>query len=102
MTCRDVSEGPMSKRRLFALVAAASLVPTLCAAQPGDDCAQLKAPVPAASIGLPSGAATIDSTELMPAAPLMAAQLPFGPLPSYLAVVPATPEYCKVIGAIAP
>jgi feruloyl esterase len=30
------------------------------------------------------------------------AELPFKPLPSFLAVVPAAPEYCKVLGTIAP
>jgi hypothetical protein len=74
-----------------------------CTAQTtGNDCARLKEPIQAASIALPSGGATIDSAELMAPAPLSAAQLPFGPLPPYLAVVPAAPEYCKVLGAIAP
>src|SRR5262249_39343556 len=39
---------------------------------------------------------------LISAAPLLTAQLPFGPLPPYLAVVPSAPEYCRVLGAIAP
>jgi feruloyl esterase len=80
-----------------------ALFPGLAAAQTaGDACAQLKAPVPAAGIGLPSGGATIDAAEVVPPSPLTLANLPFGPLPPYLAVVPATPEYCKVTGAIAP
>jgi Tannase and feruloyl esterase len=95
----------MSGRRLLGVVSMllASLSPTVGTAQTtGNDCAPLKEPIPAASIGLPSGGATIESAEFMPAAPLAAAEIPFGPLPSYLAVVPAAPEYCKVIGAIAP
>jgi feruloyl esterase len=80
-----------------------SLSPALCAAETaGVDCAQMKEPVPAASIGLPGAGATISSAEVVPPSPLTPAELPFGPLPSYLAVVPAAPEYCKVTGAIAP
>lgn len=94
----------MSKQRLLVLGSVVvGLRPALCAAQsPGESCSRLKDAIPASAIGLPSGGAVIDSAELMPPAPLAAAQLPFGPLPSYLAVVPATPGYCKVLGAIAP
>ncbi len=90
--------------RLSALVGVlVSLSPALCAAETtGIDCAQMKEPVPAASIGLPSGGGTIDAADVVSPSPLMQAELPFGPLPSYLAVVPAAPEYCKVTGAIAP
>lgn len=90
--------------RLLALgVVLAGLVPSVCAAQPaGDACARLKESIPAADIGLPTGGAGIQSAELIGASQLTLADLPFGPLPSYLAVVPAAPEYCKVIGAIAP
>lgn len=91
-------------RRLFVLGSLlAGLTPALCAAQPASDvCARLTESIPAAHIGLPTGGATIDSAELVPPAPLASAALPFGPLAPYLAVVPAAPEYCKVIGAIAP
>jgi feruloyl esterase len=94
----------MWERRLLLLgTVLAGLLPALCAAQPGGDaCTRLKESIPAASIGLPTGGATIDSAELVPQAPLAPTRLPFGPLPSYLAVVPAAPEYCKVVGAIAP
>lgn len=94
----------MSKRRLLVLGSVlAGSWPALCVAQaPGDACSRLKDAIPAAAIGLPSGGAVIDSADLVAPAPLAMAQLPFGPLPSYLAVVPATPEYCKVLGAIAP
>jgi feruloyl esterase len=79
------------------------LSPSLAVAESAAEaCARLKEPVPAGSIGLPSGGATIDSAELMPPATLAPATLPFGPPPPYLAVAPATPEYCKVLGAIAP
>jgi feruloyl esterase len=80
-----------------------SLSPALCAAQSaGNDCARLRESVPTASIGLPSAGATIDSADVVPPSPLALAELPFGPLPSYLAVVPAAPEYCRVTGVIAP
>ncbi|MBV9558935.1 MAG: tannase/feruloyl esterase family alpha/beta hydrolase [Bradyrhizobium sp.] len=79
------------------------LAPGYAAAQSADEhCAALKETIPAAKIGLPSGGATIESADVVAASPLTAAQLPFGPLPPYLAVVPAAPEYCKVLGAIAP
>ena len=65
-------------------------------------CVGLRDAIPPARIGLPSSGATIESAELVQPAPLTQAQLPFGPLPPYLAVNPATPEYCKVLGFIAP
>jgi feruloyl esterase len=91
-------------RRLFMLITtSAALAPAPCAAQaPTNDCAPLKEPIAAVSIGLPSGGATIETAEVVPPTPLKSADLPFGPLPPYLAVVPAAPEYCKVVGAIAP
>ncbi len=80
-----------------------SLSPALSAAQSvGSDCTRLREPIPAESIGLPSAGVTIDSADVIPRSPLTRAELPFGPLPSYLAVVPAAPEYCKVTGFIAP
>jgi feruloyl esterase len=87
---------------LVAASVVVSLSPALCAAETSDTCARLKEAIAATSIGLPSAGATIESAELMPAAPLATAQLPFGPLPPYLAVAPAAPEYCKVVGAIVP
>jgi hypothetical protein len=94
----------MPRRCLLVLEGLLALLwPALCAAESADEaCARLKQSVTPASIGLPTGGATIESAELMPPAPLAAAELPFGPLPPYLAVVPAVPEYCKVNGAIAP
>jgi Tannase and feruloyl esterase len=94
----------MWTRRLLVLGSVlAGLFPTPCSAQPAaDTCARLKEAIAAADIGLPTNGATIESAELVAPAPLTQAQLPFGPLPPHLAVVPATPEYCKVVGAIAP
>ena len=95
----------MSGRLLRALLCAAgmSLSPVLCFAQTTrDDCMRLNEAIPATSIGLPTTGVTIEVAELMPAVSLEMAQLPFGPAPSYLAVAPAAPEYCKVIGAITP
>ncbi len=81
----------------------AGLWPALSAAEPAAEaCARLKDAIPANSIGLPNGGATIDSATLMPATAIAAAELPFGPPPPYLSVIPATPEYCKLVGAIAP
>jgi Tannase and feruloyl esterase len=101
---RNHREEIMPGCRLSACVGAlVTLFPALCAAETaGNACVQLKQPIPAASIGLPSGGATIDAADVVPPSPLAPAELPFGPLPSYLAVTPALPEYCKVTGAIAP
>jgi hypothetical protein len=94
----------MWRRRLMVLAGIlAVLSPQLCAAEsPDEACARLKESIPAADIGLPNGGATIVSAELKPPTPLTLAELPFKPLPSFLAVVPAAPEYCKVLGTIAP
>jgi Tannase and feruloyl esterase len=94
----------MRGRDLLVLAGAlAGLCPALCAAEPASEaCARLKEAIPSADIGLPSGGAAIELAELTPPAPLAPGRLPFGPLPPYLAVTPATQEYCKVLGAIAP
>jgi hypothetical protein len=48
-----------------------SLSPALCAAETaGSACAQLKEPIPAASIGLPGGGATIGAADVVPPSPL--------------------------------
>jgi hypothetical protein len=93
----------MCRRYLIVLgTLLASFYPTLCPAESSNEvCAKLKEAIPAADIGLPTSGAAIELAELAPPAPLTAAQLPFGPLPPYLAVIPATPEYCKVVGSIA-
>src|SRR5215475_10650454 len=86
-------------RVLVALVAA---LPAAALAQtPGEDCTRLKEPIPAASIALSTNGAIIESATPVPAAPFSLAELPFGPLPAELAINPAVPDYCKVIGAIA-
>jgi feruloyl esterase len=67
------------------------------------DCSRLKEPIPAAAIGLPNGGATIESAALMaPSALSIPPKALFEPPPPEIAVVPAAPEYCKVVGAIAP
>jgi tannase/feruloyl esterase len=97
-------EDAMWRRRLLVLAGLLTVLsPQLRAAESADEvCARLKASIPATDIGLPNGGATIESAELKPPTPLTLAELPFKPLPSFLAVVPAAPEYCKVLGAIAP
>ena len=94
----------MWRRCLLVLAGILSVLPAeWCAAEPaGETCTRLKELIPAADIGLPTGGATIESAELKQPTPLTLAELPFKPLPSFLAVVPAVPEYCKVVGAIAP
>ena len=66
-------------------------------------CAALMAPVAGADIGLPSRGAVIESATLLPASGLtLTNPLPFVPPPPEAVVVPATPQYCKVVGAIQP
>ncbi|MFM1990831.1 MAG: hypothetical protein RJA99_3788 [Pseudomonadota bacterium] len=63
-------------------------------------CAALaRSVVPAASIGVPSGAARIDSATLVPATPLAVAER--GPTPA-ATIQPALPEHCRLVGRIAP
>jgi feruloyl esterase len=100
--------GDLEVRRLgLGAMCAATLVALAgCATRPVDPreaCAALMAPVPASAIGLPTRGATIESATLVaPAPPSVPAKLPFQPLPAELRVVPATPEHCRVLGAIAP
>jgi hypothetical protein len=56
-------------------------------------CGSLSGPIPAASIGLPTSGATVTSADLVPAAPQTISEDH---------AVLATPEYCKVLGSIAP
>jgi len=73
-------------------LAACSSVPS--AAQLGVACAGLAGKsVPASSIGLPSGPATVASAVLVAAVPEAV---------SGNSVTPATPEYCKLLGSVAP
>jgi hypothetical protein len=73
--------------------------PRTLGADAAASCAALAAPIPATAIGLPSGAATIDSASLMPATSLaVAAQ---GPSPA-ARITPVTPAYCRVLGRIGP
>jgi len=55
--------------------------------------------IPASKISLPSGEATIDSAVLVAPAAMAVAER--GPSPA-AAITPATPQYCKVLGHIAP
>jgi len=66
---------------------------------PATACAALVAPVASSAIGLPSGAATIDSATLVPASALAVAER--GPTPPSR-ITPAMPSFCKVLGRIAP
>lgn len=98
---RRLGRGAMRCLHIAALCALAA-----CAAKPVDPvegCAALKAPIPASAIGLPTRGATIESATLVAPAPQsVPARLPFNPPMAEITVVPATPEHCRVIGAIAP
>src|SRR4249920_2339840 len=82
------------------------LLLSACAGQrvdPHAACDALKQAIPAAAIGLPTGGATIESAALVaPSALAVRPKVPFGPPPPEVAIAPALPEYCQVIGAIAP
>ena len=62
-------------------------------------CASLTSPIAAAKIGLPSSGATIDSAALVAPSALSVAER--GPTPA-ATITPAAPQYCKVLGRIAP
>jgi feruloyl esterase len=77
----------------------APISPTTLGADPAAACAALTATIPASAIGLPSGAARIDSATLQAASPLAVAAR--GPTPA-ARITPALPAYCRVLGRIAP
>ncbi len=80
----------------------ASAPPLLAAADPAAACAALAAPIAPASIGLPSGGATIDSAQYFGASAELATNpLPFVPPPPEAVIAPAMPPHCRVVGRIA-
>lgn len=92
------------------LVATATLLLAACASQPpgpaltaAEHCARMVQAIPAAAIALPTMGARIESATLVPPSALaMLPKPPFAPTPPEIAVIPAAPEYCQVIGAILP
>ena len=83
-----------------AILAGCSTTGALVGADRKIGCASLAGTtVPAAQIGLPSGAATIDSAQLIAASALAVAERGATPAAT---ITPAAPEYCKVLGKIAP
>ena len=65
-------------------------------------CDALAAPIAAASIGLPTRGATIDSALLVEAsAEAPTHPLPFVPPPPEAVIAPAMPQHCRVVGRIA-
>jgi feruloyl esterase len=62
-------------------------------------CAALKAAIPAAAIGLPSGEASVDSATFTPPAPVSIAERASTPASR---VIPANPAFCKALGHIEP
>ena len=90
--------------RIAALLA--TLLLAACAGTPVDPnaaCAALKAPIAAGAIGLATDGATIESVTLVaPSALEVRPKVPFAPPPPEVAIAPALPEHCQVVGAIAP
>ncbi|MDB5859979.1 MAG: Tannase and feruloyl esterase [Ramlibacter sp.] len=83
-----------------ALLAACSAPGKLVSGDAAAGCAALAgASIAPAAIGLPSGAATLDSATFMAPAPLAVAERAATPAGT---ITPATPAYCKVLGKIAP
>ena len=76
-----------------------SAVVTALGTDPAAACAALTAPMPASSIGIASGAASIDSASWIPEAFIAVAER--GPTPA-ARVTPYTPAHCRVLGRIAP
>ena len=86
--------GRFNRRVLQLNVSALFLLPTAAHAAEAPCAALMALRIPAAKIGLPSGEAVLGSAEAVPAA---ARSVGAGGI-----VTPATPEFCKVIGTIAP
>ncbi|MEY2619088.1 MAG: hypothetical protein RL522_2090 [Pseudomonadota bacterium] len=86
---------------LAAAAAAGCSTPgVMVAADPAAGCAALAGTtIPASAIGISSGAATLDSAVWQKAAPLTTVER--GPTPA-ATINPATPDFCKVLGRIAP
>src|SRR6185436_5403748 len=98
-------QGRLMKRIFYFAVLAVGGCSTapLPSIDPAQACSALARPIAASAIGLPSGGATIESATVVAPAPLAVnLRPPFGPPPPEVAVVPESPEYCRVIGAIAP
>ena len=94
----------MNLSRTLCLAVAACLLaacstPALLSADTKAGCASLVAGIDREAIGLPTSGASIDSATLVPASPLAVAER--GPTPAAL-ITPAAPEYCKILGRIAP
>ncbi|MFZ4756821.1 MAG: tannase/feruloyl esterase family alpha/beta hydrolase [Burkholderiaceae bacterium] len=90
---------PLALATLLSLAACSTPGP-LAGADPSAGCAGLTgAVVPPESIGLPSGAARIDTATFVRAAPMTVAER--GPTPA-ATITPATPDHCRLIGRIAP
>jgi feruloyl esterase len=83
-----------------AMLAGCATQGTLVGGDPRAGCVALAgAVVEPSEIGLPSGAAKVETAVLMAPAPLAVAER--GPTPA-ATITPAVPEYCKLIGRIAP
>jgi feruloyl esterase len=81
------------------LLAACSNPGPLRAGDAKAGCATLAAAIDATRIGLPNGGTTVDSATLVAPSALAVAER--GPTPA-ATITPAAPEYCKVLGRIAP
>jgi feruloyl esterase len=92
------------------LAATTTLLFAACASQPpgpvlsaAEHCSRMADAIPASAIALPTMGARIESAKLVPPSALaMLPKPPFTPTPPEIAVIPAAPEYCQVIGAILP
>ena len=84
----------------FALLAGCASTGKLTAGDPAAGCAALAGTaIPPSAIGLPSGAARVDSATFMQPSPMVVAERAATPAGT---ITPATPAYCKVLGRIAP
>jgi Tannase and feruloyl esterase len=81
----------------------AALLSSCATPQLGTDsrgaCVTLKGTLPPSVVGMPSGVVTIESSTLMQPSAIAVADR--GPTPA-ATITPAAPEYCKVLGSIAP
>jgi hypothetical protein len=96
--------------KLVACLSASAVLLAACATQPAprapaeaaQACAALTQPIDASLIGLPSRGAAIEAAVLVAPADMKIATSAAAPVPPEFVVTPATPEYCRITGTLAP
>src|SRR5216683_2283703 len=96
--------------KVVACLSASVVLLAACATEPAPRapadaaqvCAALTQPIDASLIGLPSRGAAIEAALLVAPADMKIGANTAAPAPPEFVVTPATPEYCRVTGTLAP